>query len=184
MRADRKRGASMAQERERGQPQKSCCGNGLQPFLGGLSLIPLTVRWRGIAPPQPKVIYQTVRRRKSFAKRFAALALFLVVFAGILFATHNYLRGRGVLPEINNPFAAKPEAVALMDINLRSEPNKNADQIGLITKDSRIRISDTDGNWYKIAVVEQGSQPSVPTATEGWISGKSKNGDDTIKLSR
>jgi hypothetical protein len=72
----------------------------------------------------------------------------------------------------------------LMDINLRSEPDKDSAQIGLVTKDSRLQIAATDGNWYKISIIEQGSQPRNPLASEGWISGKARNGDDTIKFSR
>lgn len=123
------------------------------------------------------------KKRKTFLRRFAAFIIFIALFAGILYATHNYLRGRGNLSSITNPFA-KQEATALMDINLRTEPDKDSAQIGLVTKDSRIQISATDSNWYKISIIEQGSQPRNASASEGWISGKAKNGDDTIKFSR
>ena len=83
-----------------------------------------------------------------------------------------------------NP-SGKADAVALMNVNLRSEPNRNADQIGLVTKDSRIQIISSNGNWHKVVIIEQGSQPDFSnSANQGWISGKSANGDDTIKLSR
>ncbi len=134
---------------------------------------------------QPE-IFQTPApsKQKKFLRRFAAFVVFIGLFAGILYATHNYLRGRGLLPTVSNPFAAQ-EAVALMNINLRAEPNKNSDQIGLVTKDSRLKIIDSQGNWYKVNIVEQGdTPPNNATANQGWISGKAGNGDDTIKFSR
>ncbi len=129
-------------------------------------------------------IYQPAPRQKNrLARRLAALLIFIFAFAGILYSTHNYLRGRGILPTFNNPLNTQ-QAVALMNINLRSEPNKNSDQIGLVTKDSRLKILDSENGWYKISIVEQGSQPDINSASGGWISGKSKDGDETIKLSR
>ena len=122
-------------------------------------------------------------KSKVFVRRLMALMIFIAVFAGILYSTHNYLRGRGILPSISNPFTTQ-QATALMNINLRSEPNRNADQIGIVTKDSRLKILDSENGWYKVNIVEQGSQPDINSANGGWISGKSKDGDDTIKLLR
>ena len=126
----------------------------------------------------PLEIYQTAPRPKNrLARRLTVLLIFIFAFAGILYSTHNYLRGRGILPAVNNPFATQ-QAVALMNINLRSEPNKNSDQIGLVTKDSRLKIVDSENGWYKVNIVEQGSQPDINSANGGWISGKSKDGDE------
>ncbi len=133
---------------------------------------------------QEKHVISVPRKPKTALKRIAAFVVFIVLFAGMLYATHNYLRGRGLLPAISNPFAA-PDATALMNINLRAEPNRNADQIGLVTKDSKLKIIDTEGNWYKVNIIAQGDTPPPNlTANQGWISGKAGNGDDTIKISR
>ena len=123
------------------------------------------------------------RKKNRLVRRLTALMIFICAFAGILYSTHNYLRGRGILPSISNPFSTQ-QATALMNINLRSEPNRNSDQIGLVTKDSRLKIVDSENGWYKVNIVEQGSQPDNNSANEGWISGKSKDGDDTVKLLR
>jgi len=133
---------------------------------------------------KPTVVeeYQRVKPKRKFLFRLGVFLITLSVFAGVLFLTDFYLRGRGA--SITNP-SGKQEAVALMNVNLRSEPNRNADQIGLVTKDSRIQIISSNGNWHKVAIIEQGSQPDFSNAAnQGWISGKSANGDDTIKLSR
>jgi serine/threonine protein kinase len=144
-----------------------------QPEIAEVQTSPISQ----ISIPQPR------KKHGNFLRRFATFIIFIGLFAGILYATHNYLRGRGILPSVTNPFA-RQEATALMDINLRSEPDKDSAQIGLVTKDSRLQIAATDGNWYKISIIEQGSQPRNPLASEGWISGKARNGDDTIKFSR
>jgi len=134
---------------------------------------------------EDEIIYQAPPRpRSSFLRRSLVFLTIIGLFAGMLYATSLYLRGRSILPQINNPFASAQEATALMDINLRAEPNKNSDQIGIVTKDSRVKINGSDGNWYKISIVEQGSQPDAPTVADGWISGKARNGEDTIKLSK
>jgi len=129
------------------------------------------------------IIRRQTKKPRRFLKRFAAFVIFFGLFAGILYATHNYLRGRGILPSISNPFTTQ-EAVALMNINLRSEPNRNSDQIGLVTKDSRLKIVSSEGNWHKVTIIAQGSNPPETSAEQGWISGKSGSGDDTIKFSR
>ncbi|MEP6903404.1 MAG: serine/threonine-protein kinase, partial [Actinomycetota bacterium] len=43
---------------------------------------------------------ETPKRKKSFLRRFAVILIVLSIFTGILFGTHSYLRGRGILPEI------------------------------------------------------------------------------------
>jgi len=171
----------------------------MNPNLSAANHLPLVVQLEkenSLPKPQPQVvenyprqeqeiIYEAPPKRKgSFLRRFAIFLIFIATFAGILFATHNYLRGRGILPSVTNPFSTR-EAVALMNINLRSEPNRNSEQVGLVTKDSRLKIVSSDSNWHKVVIIEQGSnQPDNDSAKEGWISGKSVNGDDTIKFSR
>ncbi len=132
----------------------------------------------------PVIIYKPAKRKNAVLRRLAVFAVFIGIFAGILYATHNYLRGRDILPSITNPFSTQ-EAIALTDINLRSESNRNSEQIGLVTKDSKLKILGSEGNWYKVSIVEQGTfRPGSDSAKQGWISGKSGNGDDTIKIQR
>ncbi len=105
-------------------------------------------------------------------RRFATFAVLLIVFAGGLYGTSAFLRSRGILPAISNPFASKT-GKANTDINLRPEPNANNDPIGLVTKDSRVRILNTQNNWYEVDVLEQGRNRDTPLATNrGWLNGK------------
>ena len=135
--------------------------------------------------PEPVIVYKPAKRKNAALRRLAAFAVLIGMFAGILYATHNYLRGRDILPSITNPFATYEEAIALTDINLRTESSRNSEQIGLVTKDSRLKILGSEGNWYKVSIIEQGTfRPGGDSVKQGWISGKSGNGDDTIKIQR
>ncbi|HEX8286804.1 MAG TPA: serine/threonine protein kinase [Pyrinomonadaceae bacterium] len=144
---------------------------------------------RAPAPPENETVESSEiayisKRKTGFLKRSATFIILLAVFAGILFATHNYMRGRGVLPQFSNPFAAQ-EAVATMDINLRQDPSTKNQPIGMISKDSRLKILSNDGNWYEVEVIEYGRQKeNADWADSGWISAKTRSGDDTVKISR
>jgi uncharacterized protein YgiM (DUF1202 family) len=76
------------------------------------------------------------------------------------------------LPNIANPFTEQT-GKANTDINLRPAPNANNDPIGLVTKNSRVRIVKTQNNWYQVDVLEQGREQSEPLSTNrGWINGR------------
>lgn len=111
-------------------------------------------------------------KRRTFANRIGAFALLLTLFAAALYATSSYLRGGGFLPVISNPFADQTGR-ANTDINLRPAPNVNNDPIGMVTKNSRVRIVKTQNNWYQIDVLEQGRDRDEQLSTNrGWINGK------------
>lgn len=112
---------------------------------------------------------ETPKRKKSFLLRFAIILIVLSVFTGILFGTHSYLRGKGLLPEIKNPFA-KPTGVATSDVNLRMAGDADSQKIGLVPKNSRVRIVNSKDNWYEIDITEFGRQKENPTDAEhGWV---------------
>ena len=134
--------------------------------------------WPNAIEPQPEVHEQLEvepslppRRSRRFLKRFAAFAIVLGLFVGGLYAMSVYLRGLGV-PLITSAFSDKT-GKANTDINLRPSPSVNNDPIGLVTKDSRVRIVKTQNNWYQVDVLEQGRDrdPPLPT-TRGWLNGK------------
>ena len=76
------------------------------------------------------------------------------------------------MPVISNPFADQTGR-ANTDINLRPAPNVNNDPIGMVTKNSRVRIVKTQNNWYQIDVLEQGRDRDEQLSTNrGWINGK------------
>ncbi len=112
------------------------------------------------------------RKKNRLVRRLMMLMIFLGAFAGILYSTHNYLRGRGILPEIRNPFKTQT-ATANGDIFLRSTPNTNNPPVGLVSKSSRLKIVNSQDNWYEVDVIEYGRPKDKPEYIDhGWVSGK------------
>ncbi len=112
------------------------------------------------------------RTRQNVLRRFAVFIIFLGLFAGILYGTHNYLRGRGVLPQIGNPFKTQIGKVNT-DLNLRPAPTTKNDPIGMAPKDSRVKILSANDNWYEIEVVEYSRPKDNPNYIDrGWVYAK------------
>jgi serine/threonine protein kinase len=122
-----------------------------------------------VAPHEPVIVYKPARHEKTFLRRVAAFLIFLGIFAGILYATHNYLRGRGVLTGIGSPFK-QTLGVAVSDVNLRPAAGVDNEPIGVVPKNSRVRIVNSKDNWYEIDVVEF-SRPkeNQADADHGWV---------------
>ena len=117
------------------------------------------------------VVVQPVKQRRRW-RRVAAFSVVLIVFTGILYGTASYMRGRGILSEIRNPFRDQT-GIANTDIYLRPSPNTDSDPIGLVTKNSKVRIVNSQNNWYQVDVIEQGrARPVNASVTRGWLNGK------------
>lgn len=126
--------------------------------------------------------YSKPKPKRSFLTRTTTFLIIIAAFAGVLYATHYYLTKSGALSSISIPFTPQQEAVTVTDINLRAEPNLKAERIGVVKINSRVKILDSQNNWYKIVIIEQGGQTDSGNAPkEGWISSKN-NGTDTVKL--
>lgn len=112
------------------------------------------------------------KRRKSRFRRWAAVAVFLIVFTAGLYATSVFLRGSGFLDGVSLGVPDKI-GVANTDINLRPEPSADNRPIGLVTKDSRVRILKSENNWYHVEVIEQGRALDPPQDSDrGWLHGR------------
>ncbi len=112
------------------------------------------------------------RKDRGRARRIAAFLVFIGIFTGLLYGTASYMRGRGVLPEFTSLFRSRT-AVANTDIYLRPAPNTENEPIGLVTKNSKVRIVNSQNNWYQVDIIEQGRvRASQPNATRGWLNGK------------
>ncbi len=112
------------------------------------------------------------RRKKNLLRRVLTFTIIMLVFAGILYGTHTYLSGRGILPNLTSIFS-KRIVVVNNDLNLRPEPNTGKDPIGFITKNSRVRIINSQNNWYEVEIVQQGRQTDTPNSSDhGWVNGK------------
>ncbi len=120
-------------------------------------------------------IIQIPKERKTINPKFRRFAIFSIIvclFTGILYGTASFMRGRDFLPAIISPFYSKT-GVASTDVYLRPSPNTDNEPIGLVTKNSKVRIVNTQNNWYQVDVIEQGSsRPTQGNATRGWLNGK------------
>jgi serine/threonine protein kinase len=111
-------------------------------------------------------------RPKTVSRRVLLSAAMLVLLAGGLYGTSVFLRSVGILPAISNPFAAEIGRTNT-DVNLRPEPSANNEPIGVVTKNSRLRIVKKQNNWYQVDVLEQGRERSPPLpVSRGWLNGK------------
>ncbi|HEX8639414.1 MAG TPA: serine/threonine protein kinase [Pyrinomonadaceae bacterium] len=139
----------------------------------------------GFEGPRTERVDYPVKNKSIAPRRLMSFVVFIGLFAGILYSTHFYLRGSGILKQISIPFSSR-EAVALMDINLRSEPSTKNERVGVVTKDSRLKIiSNNDDNWYEVQIIEHGRpKENENWAERGWISVKTRGGGETVKISR
>ena len=97
-------------------------------------------------------------------------ALLIGLFGGSLYLTYNFLLN--VFPGSNTSFGNQM-GTATTNINLRSSPTKTGTRIGLITKNSRLRVVNADNNWYEIVITEHGRPMDKPNQSDrGWAYGK------------
>jgi len=148
----------------------------VHPGVSAAAAAPTQAPGRFVSPakkevvPVPTAVPQKQKRTRF--RRFVAFLLILTIFTGILYGTASYMRGKTFLPEIRNPFRAQT-GVANTDVYLRPTPNTDNDPIGLVTKNSKVRIVNSQNNWYQVDIVEQGRERnSAPNATRGWLNGK------------
>ena len=102
-------------------------------------------------------------------RRLATFLIVISVFTGILYGTHSLLRGVGILPEIKKPFSS-PIGKAISDVNLRTAGDADSQIIGVVPKNSRVRIVNSTDNWYEVDIIEYGRPKKTPTdADHGWV---------------
>lgn len=112
------------------------------------------------------------KRKKNFLSRFATVLLIFCLFTGFLYATHSFLRGAGILPDFLGA-TAKPNATASTDVNLRVAGDIDSQIIGLVPKNSRVRIVNSTDNWYQVDIIEYGRPKKNSTDPDrGWVSKK------------
>ena len=109
---------------------------------------------------------------KNHFRRFTYFVIFLVIFAGSLYGTYNYLLRRGILPTIPK-IAAGQTGTANTDINLRPSPSIGNEPIGVVTKDSKVKVVGKQDNWLEIDIIEHGRPPgNSEDIRHGWVYGK------------
>jgi serine/threonine protein kinase len=98
--------------------------------------------------------------------------LIIMVFAGILLATHFYVsRQRATNPP---PASGEPsqeiglEGIVQTDVRLRPDPSVNNRPVGIVTKGSQVRVLSVRNSWYEIEVLQHGRDDPY-AANRGWI---------------
>lgn len=112
------------------------------------------------------------------AKPFVVAAILIFGFSGMLLATHKYVTSRWNpfvgISQLGDIFVIGREGVTTMDVNLRPSASASNPAIGVAEKNSRVKISAADGNWYEIQVLEHGRPKASPfTADRGWVNKQS-----------
>ena len=112
-------------------------------------------------------------KRRSAIRRLAGFAVLTLAFTGLLYGTASFVRSRMALPGTTTS-ARISTGIASTDVYLRPSPNTDNDPIGLVTKNSKVKIVNSQNNWYQVDVVQQGrdNAPSPGNAKRGWLNGK------------
>src|SRR5439155_18149348 len=109
------------------------------------------------------------------ARPFLVAAALILLFAGMLLATHKYVTSHWnpfvSLPQMSEVFIIGREGVTTTDVNLRPDASSNKPPIGLAEAGSRVKILSTDDNWYEVQVLQHGrAKTDLFTSDRGWIS--------------
>lgn len=113
------------------------------------------------------------KKNRWFLKTLIAMGVVIAIFGGLIYGAVYYVTSRPLYQQITSIFADAKTGRANTDINLRPDPSSNNDPIGVVTKNSRLRIVKTQNNWYQVDVIEQGRDRGQPlSTTRGWLNGK------------
>jgi serine/threonine protein kinase len=116
----------------------------------------------------------------SRSMRFLVAFILILAFAGMLWATHNYFRGRislwGSRPSTSTPGSTTNadvgrEVFTVTDVFLRPDPGTSNLPIGLAETGSRVRVLNANSNWYEVQILEHGRAPDNGklNAERGWV---------------
>jgi serine/threonine protein kinase len=108
------------------------------------------------------------------ARPFVVAVVLIFGFSGMLLATHKYVTSRWNpfvgISQLGDIFVIGREGVTTTDVNLRPDASASNPAIGMAEKNSRVKVSAADGNWYEIQVLEHGRPKASPfTADRGWV---------------
>lgn len=126
-------------------------------------------------PPiyEDEIIYAppSAKKRSNFLRRAAVFLTVIALFAGILYATSVYLRGRGgVIPSFGSQ---TKNGTANTDVNLRPTASASGDPLGVVPQNSRVRVVSQKDNWYEIDVIEFARpKENASDAEHGWVNKK------------
>jgi hypothetical protein len=83
------------------------------------------------------------KKNRWFLKTLIAMGVVIAIFGGLIYGAVYYVTSRPLYQQITSIFADAKTGRANTDINLRPDPSSNNDPIGVVTKNSRLRIVKT-----------------------------------------
>jgi serine/threonine protein kinase len=110
--------------------------------------------------------------------RWVVAFVIILIFAGLLLATHTYIRSRWANSSHSNNAAqnnppvsdVNREGVARTDVNLRPDPSMNNAPVGMVETGSRIKVLSVNNSWYEVQVLQHGREKEDPSSSDrGWI---------------
>jgi serine/threonine protein kinase len=123
---------------------------------------------------------QEARDGDSRLVRWVVSFVIILIFAGLLLATHTYIsrlrnsnapRSSTNSAQTNAPATdVGREGVARNDINLRPDPSTNNAPVGMVENGSRVKVLSVNNNWYEVQVLQHGREKDDPSSSDrGWI---------------
>ncbi len=121
-------------------------------------------------PPKTEPVGKPPRKPKRLLRAGLTFGILLLLFAGSLFATYNYLMGRPLFSGIG--YSSLRTGKASTDINLRPAPSTSNQPIGIVTKGSEVQIVRTSNNWHEVVIIRHGRPKEDPSSADrGWVYG-------------
>jgi len=110
-------------------------------------------------------------KARSRAAGIAVAVILVTAFAGMLFATQQYIRSRWSQTTTSpTSTVVGRQAVTITDLNLRSDPSSANERVGLAEQGSRVRILSAGTNWCEVEVLEHGRPKDDPNSLDrGWV---------------
>lgn len=111
---------------------------------------------------------------KKFSKILLAIALtVLIVIAGYETSSQwSFIKNLLSPTKNNNQNNDGSHFTAVTDINLRAKPSGKAQKVGLVPKDSVVKVVSTNksGNWCEIIIQQYGREKEDPASSDrGWV---------------
>ena len=131
----------------------------------------VTVAVQNAAAPAPAAKPRQPRRVRAII----VAAILIVVFAGMLLATRNYIRNKWAQQTTEQTTVVGREAVTTTDLNLRAGPSSANDQVGLAESGSRVKILTigSNVNWCEVQVLQHARPKTDPASMDrGWVNKK------------
>lgn len=129
----------------------------------------VTVAVQGAVAPAAAAKPRSPKRVRAIV----VAAILIVVFAGMLLATRNYIRNKWAQQTNEQTTLVGREGVTMTDLNLRAGPSRANDQVGLAEAGSRVKVVTVNSNnlnWCEIQVIEHSRPKTDPTSLDrGWV---------------